>query len=370
MLSHRYKRNLQQIIPFGLIPMVFSILYSLLEKGILGDNTFYPATGNPYSFQLLIPALLSMLGGFLFGVVEVFYINKWFQKSSFTKKIISKSAIYLAMVVATSLIIVIFSNSYEAGLSPLDRQIWAFVGVFLYSFAFWSIILYFTFAVIICLFYLEVSDNIGQTVLLNLFAGRYHQPIEEERAYMFLDMKSSTTIAEQLGHVRYFKMLKEYYIDLSDPIIQYGGEIYQYVGDEVVVTWKLQKDFAANSLHCFFAMKESLKQQAHKYQSEYGVVPSFKAGIHYGKVTTGEIGTIKKDIAFSGDVLNTTARIQGLCNSYQVDLLVSEQLVQALESDAGFQSTELGEAELRGRTEKINLYTVQLSGKGVQKLEK
>ena len=176
---------------------------------------------------------------------------------------------------------------------------------------------------------------------------------------MFLDMKSSTTIAEQLGHVRYFEMLKEYYVDLSDPIIEFGGEIYQYVGDEVIVTWKAKDGFAHNALHCFFAMQEALKNQSEKYQSAYGLVPTFKAGIHYGNVTTGEIGVIKREITFSGDVLNTTARIQGLCNTYEVDLLISGKLAKALVSDNDFKAIALGEAELRGRNEKMDLFTVE-----------
>jgi adenylate cyclase len=359
MLSYRNRRTLLQIIPFGVIPLVFSIVYSLLEKGILGNHPFYPSTGNPYNFQLIVPATLSMIIGLLIGTLEVLYINKWFQKRSFTKKIIFKAAIYLLTIIAASLINVILSSAFELGVSPLDKQVWNIAAVFLSSFAFWSTTLYFTLAVIISLFYLEVSDNIGQAVLLNFFSGKYHQPIEEERVYMFLDMKSSTTFAEQLGHLRYFELLKEYYVDLSDPIIQYGGEIYEYVGDEVIVTWRLKEGFANNSLNCFFAMKEALNNQAKKYQSEYGVTPTFKAGIHFGKVTTGEIGVIKKEITFSGDVLNTTARIQGLCNTYKVDLLISEELANAMESNEAFKSKALGEAELRGRNERINLFTIE-----------
>lgn len=94
-------------------------------------------------------------------------------------------------------------------------------------------------------------------------------------------------------------------------------------------------------------------------ESSYGVIPTFKAGIHYGKVTTGEIGVIKKDIVFSGDVLNTTARIQGLCNTYETDVLVSEKLVNALAANETFTTTAVGEVVLRGRQEKINLYTVE-----------
>lgn len=213
--------------------------------------------------------------------------------------------------------------------------------------------------IVVAQFYTEVSENIGQGVLNNFFTGKYHRPIEEERIYMFLDMRASTTIAENLGHVRYFEMLKEYYFDLSEPIIRYSGEIYQYVGDEIVVTWTLRNGLQNyNCIQCFFAMKEAIKSNSKKYTEKFGLLPDFKAGLHLGKVTTGEIGVIKKEIIFTGDVLNTTARIQGLCNTYKVDILVSGDLVKELDLPFQFKITALGKNELRGRDEKIELFTI------------
>jgi adenylate cyclase len=176
---------------------------------------------------------------------------------------------------------------------------------------------------------------------------------------MFLDMRSSTTIAENLGHVKYFEMLREYYTDLSDPIINYSGEIYQYVGDEIVVSWKLRNGLENNNcIKCFFSMKEKIKMKAKKYTESFGILPDFKAGFHVGKVTTGEIGVLKKEIIFTGDVLNTTARIQGLCNTYNADILISGQLMNKLQLNDNFQIEALGENELRGRDEKIKLFTI------------
>src|SRR4029077_12333958 len=122
---------------------------------------------------------------------------------------------------------------------------------------------------------------------------------------------------------------------------------YQYVGDEVVISWKLKNGLLNNNcIHCFFAMKEKMRMQVGNYQSQFGQLPKFKAGLHIGKVTTGEIGVIKKEIIFTGDVLNTTSRIQGLCNTYNVELLISDPLVKKLNLDAQFQIKELGENEL------------------------
>jgi adenylate cyclase len=208
----------------------------------------------------------------------------------------------------------------------------------------------------------EVSQNVSLSVLQNFFTGKYNKPIQEERIFMFLDMKSSTSIAESMGHIRYFEMLKEYYADLSEPVMKYYGEVYQYAGDEMIVSWTLKNGLQNNHcVQCFFAMKAVLHRQSNKYQAKFGLLPAFKAGFHLGMVTTGEIGVLRKEIVFTGDVLNTTARIQGLCNTYNVDNLLSGDLLNKLHLPGQFQIQALGENTLRGRDEKIALFTMQLA---------
>ena len=105
-------------------------------------------------------------------------------------------------------------------------------------------------------------------------------------------------------------------------------------------------------------MKEDLGKRADWYNGKFGLLPAFKTGFHVGKVTTGEIGALKKEIIFTGDVLNSAARIQGLCNQYKVDLLISGDLKKSLDLDSEFKFKSLGINELRGKMESIELYTI------------
>jgi adenylate cyclase len=361
MLSPKTKRNISRIIPFAVIWLIFSIVYSLLEKGILGDLRNYPSTGNPYNFPgtFFITALIALISGSLFGTIEILYFNKLFIKKSFLKKMAYKTVIYLGIIISFLLITTLVNNSIELQKGFLHKAVWNNSWTFFSHYAFWSVEVYIAAIIVLSLFYTEVSDNLGQGVLNNFFTGKYHAPIEEERIFMFLDLKSSTTIAENIGHVKYFEMLKEYYADLSDAIIDHSGKVYQYVGDEIIVSWKLKSRAENNNcIECFFAIKAAIQKQAPKYNERFGRVPEFKAGFHLGKVTTGEIGIIKKEITFTGDVLNTTARIQGLCNEHKVDILLSGQLLKILDLPSTFQIVALGENELRGRDEKIELFTI------------
>lgn len=364
MLSPKTKKNIFRIIPFGIIWLIFSIVYTQLEKGLLDDLKYYPSTGNPYNFNnnIFITPISALITGLLIGTMEILYFNKLFIQKSFTKKIVYKTIIYLAIIISFLLILTAIANSTELQTTVFNKRVWNNVWAFFFSYAFLSVALYMAAIIIVSQFYTEVSENIGHGVLNNFFTGKYHTPKEEERIFMFLDMKSSTTIAENLGHVTYFEMLREYYSDLSDPIINYSGEIYQYVGDEIIVSWTLKNGLQNNNcVECFFALKASIKKQTGKYNEKFGLLPEFKAGFHLGKVTTGEIGVIKKEIIFTGDVLNTTSRIQGLCKLHKVDILISGDLLKKLDLDSPFQITSFGENELRGRDERIALFSVFLS---------
>jgi adenylate cyclase len=361
MLSPKTKRNIYRIVPFGIICVTFSIIYTLLEKGILGNLDYYPSTGNPYIFHrnIFITPISALITGLLIGIIEILYFNKLFIQKSFTKKIVYKSISYLAIIISFLLVVTVIANAIELGASVFNKQVWEYAWAFFLDYAFLSVGLYMAAVIVISQFYSEVSENIGLGVLNNFFTGKYHSPTEEARIFMFLDMKSSTSIAESLGHIRYFEMLRQYYSDLSDCIVKYSGEIYQYVGDEIVVSWTLKRGVHNNNcIQCFFAIKAAIIKQAGKYIEKFGLLPEFKAGFHFGKVTTGEIGVIKKEIIFTGDVLNTTARIQGLCNTYDVDILISGDLMKKLSLGSQFQTTTLGENELKGKDEKVELFTI------------
>ena len=142
------------------------------------------------------------------------------------------------------------------------------------------------------------------------------------------------------------------------------GEVYQYVGDEIVISWKKQQGLdQANCIRCFFEMIRRLENHSDYFISKYGVQPKFKAGLHVGFVIAGEMGIIKREIVYSGDVLNTASRIQSMCNEMQVEILISGSLINQVDVESiGGEVRELGEMSLRGKSEKIALATVRAHG--------
>lgn len=360
MISPKTKRDIFRILPFVITWFIFGLIYAMLEKGFLGHLNQYPSTGNQYNFSrsIITAPLAGLTIGIFAGILEVVYFSRWFIKNTFSQKILYKSFIYL-LIILFSLSITVISNAINSANGNTNHPLTSSALAFFTDYSLLSLLAYMAVVTVITQFYAEVSQNIGPGVLSNFFLGKYHTPVAEERIFMFLDMQASTSIAEKLGHENYFKMLKEYFFDLSGPVIDFAGIIYQYAGDEMILTWKLKEGLNNNNcLQCFFEMKKHLESRKEKYERLFGLLPRFKAGMHYGQVTTGEIGSLKKEIIFTGDVLNTAARIQGLCNQYNAELLISEDLIKLLNPGPSYAIKSVGENLLKGREKKVEIFAV------------
>lgn len=203
----------------------------------------------------------------------------------------------------------------------------------------------------------QVNLFLGTNNFWKLLRGRFYTPREEERIFMFLDLQSSTKHAENLGHIEYSKMIQDCFNDLGIAI-ENEAEIYQYVGDEAILTWKLKDGLNnQNCLHAYFNFKQRIDKRKQYYLKNYNCSPHFKAGMNAGIVTVAEVGKFKKEIAYHGDTINTAARIQGKCNELKQDFLISESLKNKL-STSGFIFDGLGSIELTGRERNILLYAV------------
>jgi adenylate cyclase len=207
----------------------------------------------------------------------------------------------------------------------------------------------------------QLSNKIGRPALLRLFLGRYHHPVAEQRIFLFVDVKGSTTLAEQLGNERYSQLIRDFFFDMGAPIVAHRGEIYQYVGDEVVVTWEWPTGTGrARCVRCFFAMQQAIDLRRDYYLRTYGTVPAFKAGLHGGPVMATQVGAIKTELVFHGDVLNTTARIEAQCNALHSRLLLSAALYDALPHPPEFRFEARGEFPLRGKAGTVALYSAEV----------
>ena len=205
-----------------------------------------------------------------------------------------------------------------------------------------------------------MNKKFGPGILLKYVTGKYFSPKEENRIFMFLDLKSSTTIAENLSHVLYSKFVQDCFAELTGPILDYKGQIYQYVGDEAVITWEKEDGLqGSNCLTFYYDFIDRLERKRDHFMKRYGVFPEFKAGLSLGLATVAEVGELKTEIAFHGDVLNTAARIEGYCTHFNKQLLASEILALELASNEQYTIHFIGEKQLRGKRENSRIYSCE-----------
>lgn len=208
-------------------------------------------------------------------------------------------------------------------------------------------------------FFKELGNRYGHGILLNYFLGKYREPREENRVFMFVDLNSSTSIAEKLGHVKYSRLLNKCFNDLMEVMTRYDGEVYQYVGDEAVLTWPVDQVGNKSALFAlFYEFAEYLQAQKEEYESKFGLVPSFKASIHAGKVVVTELGKHKRELAYHGDVLNTGSRVLGLCKKYGQQLLITRSFMGESVAHQPFQVDFITTVRPRGKENDVSVYGV------------
>lgn len=285
--------------------------------------------------------------GIISGYAQILTEERGYKRMSIQKLLILRF-IYVVLFLVSLILVgyAIYGANKDIGLIAFAFEPGSFA-IYLYIVAF----------DIFMLILRQVNLFLGNNNLWRLLRGKFYTPREEERIFMFLDLKSSTKHAEKLGHIKYSKMIQDCFNDLG-VVIENESEIYQYVGDEVILTWKIRDGLRnQNCINAYFNFKQELHNRQEHYIRNYNFIPHFKAGVHTGIVTVTEVGKYKKEIAYHGDTINTAARIQGKCNDFDQELLISDTLKNQL-GNTRFNFNKLDSISLRGKENKVLIYAV------------
>jgi adenylate cyclase len=295
--------------------------------------------------RILVPGIITgSLLGLAIGVLELFMLEgplrPWLSRLSFAAHLMVRSAIYAPIIMVVQLL----QGELVAGLASASGE------------GFWSGVT--TAAVISVLMNLAfaIANLIGARALMNFATGRYHSPVIENRFVLFVDIAGSTGLAESLGGLAIHRLLDRTFRLLTLSVVDHRGEVLNYVGDEVIVTWP-ERDGAIDCrpLRCFVAMRDELARAGSQLEREFGVVPRIRGSLHFGPVIIGEIGDVKRAIVFNGDVMNTAARLEELSRQVDGGFLASRAAMQQFSSAPPFAVRDLGRLPIRGRADGIDV---------------
>lgn len=314
----------------------------------------YMRSGYPYLEALLL--------GIGFSIVFIFINNlanriKKIRKLSFGAIITLKSVLFFLGMVG--IMTLLFYSAQLINFYPI-QDLEALINERHAGLLQLVTLLYFIGMAVLLNFLLILARKFGISNLMNLIIGKYASPKEENKIFLFMDLRSSTQYGEQLDHYKYSKLLRDCFSELNSLVSKYNAEIYQYVGDEVVLTWDLnQNNNKSNAVDIYFSFQRSLKEKERYFIEKYGVLPEFKAGVHGGKVTVTEIGDLKRELAYHGDAINTASRIQGACNQFNARCLISEDLLTTIVDLYGYSQTSLGSIKLKGKKKTVAIYALE-----------
>lgn len=305
----------------------------------------------------------AVAGSIIFGLslilFEIFIQSRILRKvKSFWKNIFSIFYIYFSFLILMQLM------GYATEVIKKGRPFSEVMFMTLpemYPDGIWDILINLFFIVSFVAVIVVAHRSLGPKVMRNFLLGRYASPRTEEKVFMFLDLSSSTRIAEKLGHLRYSAFIKDFFSSLDEAILETNGTIYQYVGDEIVIVWNKEKAKTNfNSLNFFFLAQNEIKKLSTYFWDKYHVIPQFRAGLHFGEVSVTEVGNLKKEIAYHGDPVNTSARICLQAKKLNADFLMSKEVLDLMpDANIYFDLLPLGEQQLMGKNKLIDIYEIK-----------
>jgi len=352
MLSRLNQRKLKSIGFFVLAWLAVASFYLFIR---------YFGMPTPIAWDILIPCTIQfgLLAGLSQGIYEVFVLgddrfHRTLIESTIIRTIFSSSSILSNIIIVHFLATLqnqdeMFTpSSMDSLVQVLSSQeimiffIFMFISSFLITFA------------------RSVSKKFGSRVLINSVLGKYQDPTEEERIFMFIDLKSATTLAEELGHFSYSGFLRDYFQLLSNCCVENRGEVYQFAGDGVILTWTMAScRRRARPVLCYFDAVQCFRKTRRRFEKKYGTYPHFKAALHVGRVVSTEVGNYGSEMAYHGDALNTTARLQSLCNLLKRDALMSETFVRKMPHLEGYTAEPQGSFQLKGKNRDLEVFSLE-----------
>jgi len=295
--------------------------------------------------------------GFFIGIFEIIFANPKLRRFPYLLILSFRIVIYFFItIICIYIVLIIYLKNLGLESSALINPVMfeEIQKVYLLTNINLLYVLIFT---IVATFTWQLKSFFAKGVLLNYISGKYHKPRIEDRIFMFLDLNDATTIAEKLGPKNYSMLLSDFFNDLDEAFTKTNGQIFQYVGDEVVIIWNVNNGLRNNNcISSYLLAEEIIKNKKEHYVNKFGILPSFKAAYHLGEVTITEIGVSKKEIVYHGDTINTTSRICSSANAIGEKILVSKTLHDRLKSDITFR--DLGEHSFKGKKEKIHIYSM------------
>ncbi len=179
-----------------------------------------------------------------------------------------------------------------------------------------------------------------------------------DASILFTDVEEFTTLSEHLPPAKIIQLMNMYLTPVTDSVLQGGGYLDKYVGDEVMAVWGAPY---SDSDHALRACRSALEQQRiitglnEAIQETYGFRLRVRMGINSGEVTAGNMGSeLKFQYTVLGDPVNLASRLEPVNRDFGTDILIGEATQRMI--DAQLETREICRLLVSGRHQAVTVY--------------
>jgi adenylate cyclase len=175
---------------------------------------------------------------------------------------------------------------------------------------------------------------------------------------LFSDIRSFTTLSEELGAQGIVSLLNEYFTLMVDIITDEEGMLDKFIGDALMAIFGTpfpHEDDADRGVKASIRMMEELRLY-NEQRASYNQNPiDIGIGLNTGRVVTGNIGSPKRmDYTVIGDGVNLAARLESATKQYGAHILISEFTLAELKSS--YRHRLVDNVVVKGKTEPVGVY--------------
>lgn len=339
-----YKLSLTQLISFGVGGMLLGLIYIALEQGFTN------------LFPFINGVAVGLFVGLLIGYFEIFLFSPKSHQNSFLKLISLRVLTYTASIFIVILSVVTINRAIRQNQSFIDALISKESETYITGGRFQMAVAFTFFASVIANFIRLLSFKIGRGILINFFLGAYHKPRLVSRSFLFIQINNASLVLKEFPVEDYHNFLNKLYKEISLAVIHHQGHIYEYVDNQIIVYWDKNKaDWSQSLFNCFLEIQNIVKINEDSFYKNYAIRPQLVFSAHDGEVVQAEIGELKTEIVFHGDVLNTTARIMEIATQEKKCFVFTQNMKDHLSKNKSINS--LGTISLRGKQNSISVYS-------------
>lgn len=195
--------------------------------------------------------------------------------------------------------------------------------------------------------------NLGKDSILDVRLG---DQIQKEMAVLFSDIRSFTTLSEQMTPAENFNFINSYLSRMSPIIQRHNGFIDKFIGDAIMALFQRN---VIDAVSAGVEMQRYLKEY-NEHRNRQGYIPiQIGVGIHSGSLMLGTIGAEERlEGTVISDTVNLASRIESLTKVYGSRIAVSESTIEEVKRDGKFHFRFLDRVKVKGKQKPVSVYEV------------